>query len=262
MRILTATQFSFCRNSTVIDDFQSHRCLPEGDSEPISKQNQLAIPLFLFLGFFASFFLLFIRQFLVCRSPLTPFLLRNELRAWIQQSTAGQLPHRSHAIHHSQTGHFLHHARHVLEIFNQPVDISRFGTASASDAVPTATTPMAAATGSATAPTVAAVTPPPTPAPPVKPPRPVFARYAPQAREHPAAGNRTAVLRADGRPVEIDGPRDAIARGIAYAEYSDLIWWETAEPNLEDAQRFAMDRAERKAEGQMRGCRSTSAAPD
>jgi isocitrate lyase len=31
----------------------------------------------------------------------------------------------------------------------------------------------------------------------------------------------------------------AIARGIAYAEYADLIWWETAEPNLEDAQRFA-----------------------
>ncbi|HEY5889341.1 MAG TPA: isocitrate lyase, partial [Acidimicrobiia bacterium] len=28
-------------------------------------------------------------------------------------------------------------------------------------------------------------------------------------------------------------------RGIAYAEYADLIWWETAEPNLEDAQRFA-----------------------
>jgi len=31
----------------------------------------------------------------------------------------------------------------------------------------------------------------------------------------------------------------AIDRGIAYAEYADLIWWETAEPNLEDAQRFA-----------------------
>jgi isocitrate lyase len=31
----------------------------------------------------------------------------------------------------------------------------------------------------------------------------------------------------------------AIARGLAYAEYADLIWWETAEPNLEDAQRFA-----------------------
>jgi isocitrate lyase len=31
----------------------------------------------------------------------------------------------------------------------------------------------------------------------------------------------------------------AIARGIAYADYADLIWWETAEPNLKDAQRFA-----------------------
>jgi isocitrate lyase len=31
----------------------------------------------------------------------------------------------------------------------------------------------------------------------------------------------------------------AIARGIAFAEYADLIWWETSEPNLEDAQRFA-----------------------
>ena len=31
----------------------------------------------------------------------------------------------------------------------------------------------------------------------------------------------------------------AIARGLAYAEYADLIWWETSEPNLEDAQRFA-----------------------
>ena len=31
----------------------------------------------------------------------------------------------------------------------------------------------------------------------------------------------------------------AIARGLAFAEYADLVWWETAEPNLEDAQRFA-----------------------
>ena len=35
------------------------------------------------------------------------------------------------------------------------------------------------------------------------------------------------------------GKEYAIARGIAYAEYADLIWWETSEPNLEDAQRFA-----------------------
>ena len=31
----------------------------------------------------------------------------------------------------------------------------------------------------------------------------------------------------------------AIARGLAYAEYADLLWWETAEPNLDDAKRFA-----------------------
>ncbi len=31
----------------------------------------------------------------------------------------------------------------------------------------------------------------------------------------------------------------AIARGISYAPYSDLIWCETAEPNLKEAQRFA-----------------------
>jgi isocitrate lyase len=31
----------------------------------------------------------------------------------------------------------------------------------------------------------------------------------------------------------------AIARGIAYAPYADLVWWETSEPNLEDARRFA-----------------------
>jgi isocitrate lyase len=31
----------------------------------------------------------------------------------------------------------------------------------------------------------------------------------------------------------------AIARSLAYAEYADLLWWETSEPNLEDARRFA-----------------------
>jgi isocitrate lyase len=31
----------------------------------------------------------------------------------------------------------------------------------------------------------------------------------------------------------------AIARGLAFAPYSDLLWWETSDPNLEDAQRFA-----------------------
>ena len=35
------------------------------------------------------------------------------------------------------------------------------------------------------------------------------------------------------------GREYAIARGLAYAEYADLIWWETSSPDLDDAQRFA-----------------------
>jgi isocitrate lyase len=31
----------------------------------------------------------------------------------------------------------------------------------------------------------------------------------------------------------------AIARGLAFAPYSDLLWWETSEPDLEEAERFA-----------------------
>jgi len=31
----------------------------------------------------------------------------------------------------------------------------------------------------------------------------------------------------------------AIARSIAYAPYADLLWWETSDPNLADAERFA-----------------------
>ena len=30
-----------------------------------------------------------------------------------------------------------------------------------------------------------------------------------------------------------------IARGLAYARYADLLWWETSHPDLEDAKRFA-----------------------
>jgi isocitrate lyase len=36
-----------------------------------------------------------------------------------------------------------------------------------------------------------------------------------------------------------NGLASAIARGLAYAPYADLIWCETAEPNLEEARRFA-----------------------
>ena len=48
-------------------------------------------------------------------------------------------------------------------------------------------------------------------------------------------GNRTA----EGFFCIRGGMDSAIARGMAYAPYADLIWWETSEPNLEDARRFA-----------------------
>ncbi|GAA0440577.1 isocitrate lyase [Lentibacillus halophilus] len=35
------------------------------------------------------------------------------------------------------------------------------------------------------------------------------------------------------------GLDQAIARGLAYAPYADMVWCETSEPNLEDAKRFA-----------------------
>lgn len=35
------------------------------------------------------------------------------------------------------------------------------------------------------------------------------------------------------------GTQACIARGLAYAPYADLLWMETSEPNLEEAQRFA-----------------------
>jgi isocitrate lyase len=35
------------------------------------------------------------------------------------------------------------------------------------------------------------------------------------------------------------GPEAAMARGIAYAPYADMIWCETSTPNLEEARRFA-----------------------
>ena len=35
------------------------------------------------------------------------------------------------------------------------------------------------------------------------------------------------------------GKEYAIARGLAYAPYADLLWWETSDPDLDDAQAFA-----------------------
>ena len=37
------------------------------------------------------------------------------------------------------------------------------------------------------------------------------------------------------------GIEQAIARGIAYAPYADLVWCETSEPDMEQAERFARE---------------------
>jgi isocitrate lyase len=37
----------------------------------------------------------------------------------------------------------------------------------------------------------------------------------------------------------------AIARSLAYAPYADLLWWETSEPNLEEAEKFANEIAKK-----------------
>ncbi|MDE2631004.1 MAG: isocitrate lyase, partial [Alphaproteobacteria bacterium] len=42
-------------------------------------------------------------------------------------------------------------------------------------------------------------------------------------------------LRADA------GVRHAIARGLAYAPYADLLWWETSKPDLGEAREFAAE---------------------
>src|SRR5271167_1602529 len=52
------------------------------------------------------------------------------------------------------------------------------------------------------------------------------------------------------------GLDSAIARGLAYAPYSDLIWCETSEPNLKEAERFA-DAVHAKFPGKMRAYRDT-----
>ena len=46
------------------------------------------------------------------------------------------------------------------------------------------------------------------------------------------------------------GVEYAIARSLAYAPYADLLWWETSEPNLAEAERFA-DAIHRKFPGKL-----------
>src|SRR5438477_5489759 len=56
----------------------------------------------------------------------------------------------------------------------------------------------------------------------------------PRDREF-ATGKRTS----EGFFVIRGGLDSAIARSVSYAPYADLLWWETSEPNLEEARQFA-----------------------
>src|SRR5947199_4258283 len=49
------------------------------------------------------------------------------------------------------------------------------------------------------------------------------------------SGNRTA----EGFFCIRGGLESAIARSVSYAPSADLVWWQTSEPNLEDARQFA-----------------------
>lgn len=55
------------------------------------------------------------------------------------------------------------------------------------------------------------------------------------------AGNRTAEGFYRLKQGNTHSVEHAIARGLAYAPYSDLIWWETSEPDLGEAREFATE---------------------
>ena len=51
----------------------------------------------------------------------------------------------------------------------------------------------------------------------------------------PCPGERTP----EGFFVMKGGIDAAIARGLSYAPYADMVWFETGEPNMEEAKKFA-----------------------
>jgi isocitrate lyase len=68
-------------------------------------------------------------------------------------------------------------------------------------------------------------------------------------RDHPfISGERTAEGFYRIRPGL--GVEYAIARSLAYAPYADLLWWETSEPDLDEAEQFA-DAIHRRFPGKM-----------
>ena len=58
-------------------------------------------------------------------------------------------------------------------------------------------------------------------------------------RDHPFIDRNDRTVEGFFRIKKGMGVDYCIARGLAYAPYADLLWWETSNPNLDDARRFA-----------------------
>ena len=58
-------------------------------------------------------------------------------------------------------------------------------------------------------------------------------------RDHPFIDRTDRTPEGFFRIIPGKGVEYAIARSLAYAPYADLLWWETSEPNLEEAEQFA-----------------------
>jgi isocitrate lyase len=58
-------------------------------------------------------------------------------------------------------------------------------------------------------------------------------------RDHPFIDRNDRTVEGFYRIKKGMGVDYCIARGLAYAPYADLLWWETSNPNLDDARRFA-----------------------
>ena len=59
------------------------------------------------------------------------------------------------------------------------------------------------------------------------------------ARDHPFIDREDRTPEGFFRLKAGTGLDHCIARGLAYAKYADLLWWETSHPDLDDARRFA-----------------------
>jgi isocitrate lyase len=59
------------------------------------------------------------------------------------------------------------------------------------------------------------------------------------ARDHPFIDRENRTPEGFYRLKPGTGLDHCIARGLAYAKYADLLWWETSHPDLDDARKFA-----------------------